>query len=181
MEIQEISPGKKDATAWVSFNPAKCSFFTQPYKKYDNVTNAASAAWNHVVNCAETNFQIRGDGPTFPEGNMACMDYMSIIEAKMTKCGGLDFETNIEWLLTSLVETAMASRVEFFTSLLASHNLTTKKDDEEQFGVNVPLLRLIANGQIFNTNFFHPRNNLIQANEESKRCQELLNRWIRSS
>ena len=181
MEIQETNPGKKDAQAWVTFSPAKCSFCTQPYKRYENVANAAAAAWNHVVNCAETNFQIKGDGPTFPEENMECMDYMSIIEAKMTKCGGLDFETNIEWLLTSLVETAISSRVEFFTSLLASHNLTTKKDNEEQFGVNIPLLRLIANGQIFNTNFFHPRNNLIQANEESKQCQELLKRWTQGS
>ena len=181
MEIQEQSPGKKDAQAWVSFSPAKCTFCTQPYKRYENVANAASAAWNHVVNCAETNLQIKGDGPTFPEGNMACMDYMSVIEAKMTKCGGLDFETNIEWLLTSLVEIAVSSRVEFFTTLLASHSLSAKKDEEEQFGVNIPFLRLIANGQIFNTNFFHPRNNLIEANEDSKRCQELLKRWIQVS
>ena len=181
MEIQEQTPGKKDAQAWVSFNPAKCTFCTQPYKRYENVANAASAAWNHVVNCAETNLQIKGDGPTFPEGNMACMDYMSVIEAKMTKCGGLDFETNIEWLLTSLVEIAISSRVEFFTTLLASHSLSAKKDQEEQFGVNIPFLRLIANGQIFNTNFFHPRNNLIEANEDSKRCQELLKRWIQVS
>ena len=181
MEIQEQSPRKKDAQAWVSFNPAKCTFCTQPYKRYENVANAASAAWNHAVNCAETNLQIKGDGPTFPEGNMACMDYMSVIEAKMTKCGGLDFETNIEWLLTSLVETAISSRVEFFTSLLASHSLSAKKDEEEQFGVNIPFLRLIANGQIFNANFFHPRSNLIEANEDSKRCQELLKRWIQVS
>ena len=178
IEIQETPPGKKDAQAWVTFNPSKCTFCSQLYKKYDNVTNAAAAAWNHVVNCAESNLQIKGDGPSFPEGNMVCMDYMSVIEAKMTKCGGLDFETNIEWLLTSLVETASGSRVEFFTSLLASHNLSTKKAEEEQFGVNIPFLRLIANGQIFNTNFFHPRNNLIHANEDSKQCQELLKRWI---
>ena len=178
MEIQESPPGKKDAQAWVSFNPPKCTFCAQQYRKYDNVTNAASAAWNHAVSCAETNLQIKGDGPSFPDGNMVCMDYMSVIEAKMTKCGGLDFETNIEWLLTSLVETAIGSRVEFFTSLLASHNLSVKKDAEEQFGVNIPFLKLIANGQIFNTNFFHPRNNLIHANEESKQCQQLLQRWI---
>ena len=84
------------------------------YKSYENITNAASAAWNHVTNCAEVNLQIKGDGPTFPEGSMACMDAMSVIEAKMTKLGGLDFETNIEWLLTSLVEVAIGSRVDFF-------------------------------------------------------------------
>ena len=30
------------------------------------MVNAADAAWNHVVGCAEANFQIKGDGPTFP-------------------------------------------------------------------------------------------------------------------
>ena len=80
-----MDPGKRDARAWVTFSPAKCSFCAQTYKNYDNVANAAAAAWNHVVNCAETNFQIRGDGPKFPAENMEFMDYMSIIEAKMTK------------------------------------------------------------------------------------------------
>ena len=181
MEIQEQPPGKKDAQSWVTFNPAKCTFCTQTYRRYENVANAASAAWNHVVNCAETNLQIKGDGPIFPEGNMEIMDYMSVIEAKMTKCGGLDFETNIEWLLTSLVETALSTRLEFFKTLLSSHSLSAKKDQEEQFGVNIPFLKLIANGQIFNPNFFHPRNNLIQSNEESKQCHELLQRWIQVS
>ena len=162
----------------MSFNPSKCTFCSQLYRKYDSIANAASAAWNHVIGCAETNLQIKGDGPTFPEGNMACMDFMSVIEAKLTKSGGLDFETNIEWLLTSLVETAIGSRIDFFKSLLASHNLSTKKTQEEQFGVNIPFLRLIANGQIFNPNFVHPKNDLRQANEDNKQCQELLDRWV---
>ena len=178
MEIQETPPGKKDAQAWVTFNPSKCTFCSQLFKKYENVTNAASAAWNHVTSCAEVNLQIKGDGPTFPDGSMACMDAMAVIEAKMTKCGGLDFETNLEWLFTSLVETAIGSRVDFFKSLLVNHSLSAKKASEEQFGVNVPLLRLIANGQIFNSNFIHPKNDLRLANEDSKQCQELLNRWI---
>ena len=178
MEIQETPPGKKDAQAWVTFNPAKCTFCSQLYKKYESVTNAASAAWNHVVNCSEANLQIKGDGPTFPEGSMVGLDLMSIIEAKMTKCGGLDFETNIEWLLTSLVETAIGSRVDFFKSLLVDHALSAKKATEQQLGVNIPFLRLIANGQIFNMGFVHPKNDLRLANEESKQCLELLNRWI---
>ena len=178
MEIQETAPGKKDAQAWVTFNPAKCTFCSQNYTKYKNVANAATAAWNHATGCAEANLQIKGDGPTFPEGSMSCMDFMSIIEAKMTKCGGLDFETNIEWLFTSLVETALSSRIDFFESLLEEHALPTKKANEEKYGVNIPLLRLIANGQIFNTAFVHPKNDLKQANEDNKRCLELLNRWI---
>ena len=181
MEIQESPPGKKDAQAWVTFNPAKCTFCSQQYRYYDNVTNAVSAAWNHAVSCAETNLRIKGDGPTFPEGSMECMDYMSVIEAKMTKCGGLDFETNIEWLLTSLVETAICSRVKFFKSLIEDHKLSEKRDTEQQFGVSIPFLKLIANGQIFNPNFFHPRNNLIIANEDSKQCQQLLQRWIQAA
>ena len=65
MEIQETPPGKKDTKAWVTFNPAKCTFCSQCYKNYDNVVNAASAAWNHVSGCAEANLQIKGDGPLF--------------------------------------------------------------------------------------------------------------------
>ena len=114
MEIQETPPGKKDAKAWVTFYPAKCTFCSQCYKSYDNIANAASAAWSHVTSCAEVNLQIKGDGPTFPEGNMARMEVMSVIEAKMTKLGGLDFETKKEWLLTSLVEAAIGSRLDFF-------------------------------------------------------------------
>ena len=122
MEIQETPPGKKDAKAWVTFNPSKCTFCSQCYKIYENIANAASAAWNHVTSCAEVNLQIRGDGPTFPEGNMACMDAMSVIEAKMTK------------LLTSLMEVAIGSRVDFFKSLLVDHSVSGKKASEEQYG-----------------------------------------------
>ena len=181
MEIQETPPGKKDAKAWVTFNPAKCSFCSQCYKHYDNIANAASAAWNHVTNCSEIALQIKGEGPTFPEGSMAYMDAMTVIEAKMTKLGGLDFETNIEWLLTGLVEYALATRLDFFRSLLDQHSVSRKRTNEEQFGVNVPLLRLIANGQIFNPNFVHPKNDLKQANQENEQCQELLDKWIRDT
>ena len=66
IEIQEQPPGKKDGKAWVTFSPQKCTFCSQWYKTYDNMVNAAAAAWNHVVGCAEQNFQIKGDGPTLP-------------------------------------------------------------------------------------------------------------------
>ena len=181
IEIQETQPGKKDAKAWVTFNPGKCTFCSQSYKSYENIANAASAAWNHATSCAEKNLQIKGEGPTFPAGSMTCMDAMSIIEAKMTKLGGLDFETNIEWLFTNLVETAIGSRVDFFESLLVNHSVSEKKTNEEQYGVNIPLLRLIANGQIFNQNFVHPKNDLKDANQENEQCQELLDRWIRAT
>ena len=181
IEIQEQPPGKRDAKAWVTFNPAKCTFCSQCYKSYDNVVNAASAAWNHVSGCAEANLQIKGDGPLFPEGNMACFDTMSIIEARMTKFGGLDFETDIEWLFTSLVEAAICYRVEFFKSLLENRSVAAKKPNEELFGVNIPLLRLIANGQIFNPNFVHPKDDLKEANQEGEQFQELLDKWIREN
>ena len=93
---------------------------------------------------------------------------MYIIEAKMTKHGGLDFETNIEWILTSLVEVAICYRVEFFTTLLEKHKLEDKRRVEEKFGVNIPLLRLIANGQIFNPYFVHPKDDLKEANKEGE-------------
>ena len=134
-----------------------------------------------MTGCAEARFSIRVEGPHFQDANLMCLDIMSIIEARMTKHGGLDFETNIEWLLTHLVETAIGTRVGFFRSLLEDHCLATKKPNEEQFGVNIPLLRLIANGQIFNPNLVHPTDDLVDANEESPRCQEMLEQWIKES
>ena len=124
---------------------------------------------------------IKGDGPTFPEGNMGLLDSIYILEAKMTKFGGLDFETNIEWLLTSLVEIAICYRVDFFEKLLGEHSLESKRQDELQFGVNIPLLRSIANGQIFNPYFVHPKDDLKEANIDSGKCQELLDKWIREN
>ena len=127
IEIQEQLPGKKDAEAWVTFNPPKCTFCSQWYKTYDNMVNAADAAWNHVVGCAEQNFQIKGDGPLFQDSKVTCLDAMSVIEARMTKHGGLDFEPNFEWLFTNLVESAVHSRLEFFNSLLEEHTLASKE------------------------------------------------------
>ena len=181
IEIQEQPPGKKDGKAWVTFNPAKCTFCSQWYKTYDNMVNGVDAAWNHVLGCAEANFQIKGDGPLFPESNLICLDAMTVIEARMTKHGGLDFETNFEWLFTNLLENAICSRVDFFNSLIEEHSLASKKLNEQLFGVNIPLLRLIANGQIFNPNFIHPMDDLKQSNGEGPRCQELLDQWIRTN
>ena len=181
IEIQEQPPGKKDGKAWVTFNPAKCTFCSQWYKTYENMVNAADAAWNHAVGCAEANFQIKGDGPLFQDSKLICLDAMSVIEARMTKHGGLDFETNFEWLFTNLVETAVGSRLDFFNSWLEEHKLALKKPNEELFGVNIPLLRLIANGQIFNSAFFHPMDELKEANAENPQCQELLDRWIKEN
>ena len=123
--------------------------------------------------CAETNPNIRGDGPKFSDSKMICMDAISNIEARMNKVGGLDFEANFKWISTSLVEAAVHSRVEFFQSLIDDHQLSTKKEAEELFGVNIPLLRLIANGQIFNIHFLHPMDTLEEANNESAKCLEL--------
>ena len=145
------------------------------------MVNAASAAWNHVSGCAEANLQIKGDGPVFLDNRMLCLDTMAIIEAKMTKHGGLDFETNIEWLFANLVETAICTRMDFFKSLLENHSLAAKKLNEELFGVNIPLLRLIANGQIFNPNFVHPGDDLQESNKEGPKCQELLDKWIQTN
>ena len=109
------------------------------------------------------------------------METMSIIEARMTKHGGLDFEANFEWLFTHLVETAVHLRVGFFQSLIEDHTLSSKKINEELFGVNSPLLRLIANGQIFNHSFLHPMDTLKEANEEISKCQDLPEQWIQEA
>ena len=166
---------------WVAFNPPKGTFCSQWYKTYDNMVNATDAAWNHVCGCAEQNFQIKGDGPQFPDSHLICMDSTATIEARMTKHGGLDFEANFEWLFTNLVETAVHSRLEFFQSLIEEHTLSSKKTNEELFGVNIPLLRLIANGQIFNPAFLRPMDELKEVNAEIPQCQELLEQWIQEA
>ena len=131
-----------------------------------------------MTGCAEANFSIKGEGPVFKDAELKCLDLMSIIEARMTKHGGLDFETNIEWLITQLVVTAIDTRIDLFKSLLEDHSLDSKKPVEEQFGVNIPLLRLIANGQIFNVNFVNPADDLEEVNKQNPQCQELLEKWI---
>ena len=83
--------------------------------------NAANAVWSHVNTCAETNPNTKGDGPKFSDSKMICMDAISNIEARMSKVGGLDFETNFEWIFTALVEAAVHSRVELFQSLIDDH------------------------------------------------------------
>ena len=120
----------------------------------------------------------QGDDLLFPSNKLARMDTMAIIEARMTKHGGLDFETNLEWLLTSLVDTAVHSRLEFFQSMIDDHDLSSKRMNEELFGVNIPLLRLIANGQIFNPSFLHPMEKLEEINAEIPHCQNLLDQWM---
>ena len=47
--------------------------------------------------------------------------------------------------------------------------------------MNIPLLRLIANGQIFNPSFLHPMDGLKEVNAEGPQCQELLDKWIKES
>ena len=53
-----------------------------------------------------------------------------------------------------------------------------KRKDEELFGVNTPLLRLIINGQFFNPSFLHPMDTLEEANDDSAKCHELLEQWL---
>ena len=62
--------------------------------------------------------------------SLLCLDAMTVIEAKNDqKHGGLDFETNIEWLFTNLVECAVGSRVDFFKSMMEEHSLAAKKSN----------------------------------------------------
>ena len=84
-------------------------------------------------------------------------------------------------VFTSLVASALHTRVKFFEDLLEDHKLSMKKGNEELFGVNIPFLRLIANGQIFNKQFIHPMDKLEEANNDSAKCQELLEEWIKEA
>ena len=66
-----------------------------------------------------------------------------------------------------------------FQDLLDNHKLSTKINPDtgtgESFGVNVPMLRRIANGQIF---FLHPLDNLEGMEQDLTKCHELLDKWL---
>ena len=114
IEVQE-APAKSDAKAWVTLNPPKCTFCSFQYKTYESMAAAADAVWNHVHGCAEEHLHIKGEGPKLPDTKMICMDVISIIEARMSKNGGLDFGANVSgslplWLRALFTQDWRSSR-----------------------------------------------------------------------
>ena len=74
----------------------------------------------------ETILHVKGEGPTFQGMSLICLDAIAIIEARMTKIGGLDFEANFEWLFMAMLAEVLYTRVDMFNDLLENHKLSGK-------------------------------------------------------
>ena len=147
-------------TVQVSPNPYVCPYCQSKYKTYSSVANAATAIWSHCFGCVNSALMVRDDGPKMPEFSMKIFDSISIMEAKMTETGGLDFEANFETIFTGLLEEVLEHRRQAFQDLVDNHKLSKKASPGgkggKPCGINVCLWRLIANGQMFNQRFLHP-------------------------
>ena len=116
-----------------------------------------------------------------PAFSMNLRDSIAIMEAKMTTYGGLDFEPNYEVVLGGLLQEVLDQRYQAFQDLVNYHKVSQKVSKDgggKPFGINVPLWRLIANGQMFNQRYLHPWYDLEQLQEESDRCNALLDEWL---
>ena len=150
------------------------------YKAYSSVANAATGIWQHCSTCAKDHLKVSDAGPKMPAFSMNIRDTIAIMEAKMTTYGGLDFEPNFEVVLSGLLKEVLDQRYQAFQDLVNYHKVSQKvlKDGGgEPFRINVPLWRLIANGQMFNQRYLHPWYDLEQFQEESDKCNALLDEW----
>ena len=120
-----------------------------------------------------------------PAFTMKMRETISVMEAKMTATGGLDFEPNFEMIFGGLLQEVLDQRLQAFRDLVAYHKVSQKapKDGKsgKPFGINVNLWRLIANGQIFNQQYLHPWHDLDHFAAESQECSELLEEWIKDA
>ena len=126
---------------------------------------------------------VKDDGPMMPEIQLKIFDAITIIEAKMTEVGGLDFEVNFEFVFMGLLKEEMGHRLQAFQNLVTYHKLSQKYDPKTKpmatpFGINICLWRLIANGQLFIERYLHPWDQLEGFHEESKTCHSLLDEWL---
>ena len=185
LEVIETEARDGDArqkTVQVSPNPYFCPYCQFRYRNYSSVANAATAIWQHCSSCAEDELRIKDAGPIMPAFTMKIRDTISIMEAKMTEPGGLDFEPNFEVIFGGLLQEVLERRLQAFQDLVAYHKVSQKASPDgkggKAFGINVCLWRLIANGQIFNQRYLHPWYNLEHFREESAQCNALLDEWV---
>ena len=166
-------------------NPPHCPYCSTKYKNYGSVANAATAIWQHCHSCASDTLKVKDAGPLMPAFSMKMRDTISVMEAKMTANGGLDFEPNFEMIFGGLLQEVLEQRLQAFQDLVNYHKVSQKAPSGgkggKPFGINVNLWRLIANGQMFNQQYLHPWYDLDHFQQESQQCNELLEEWIQDS
>ena len=188
LEISESETGEGDMrqrVVQIQPNPPCCSFCESRYKSYSSVANAAQGIWTHCQSCAVDTLRVKDEGPTMPAFTMKMRETISVMEAKMTATGGLDFEPNFEMIFGGLLQEVLEHRLQAFQDLVAYHKVSHKAPKDGQpgkaFGINVNLWRLIANGQIFNQKYLHPWDDYSHFAEESQECSNLLEEWIKDA
>ena len=92
VETETGEGGVRQKSVQVCTNPYTCPYCGSKYKNYSSVANAATAIWQHCSTCAKDNLRVSDAGPTMPAFKMKIRDTISVMEAKMTANGGLDFE-----------------------------------------------------------------------------------------
>ena len=151
--------GMRQKSIQVSPNPYTCPYCNSKYKTYTSVANAATAIWQHCT-CTKDHLKVSDAGPTMPAFKMKIRDTISVMEAKMTATGGLDFEPNFEVIFGGLLQEVLEQRLQAFQDLVTYHKVSQKVSKDKRggkpFGINVCLWRLIANGQMFNQRYLHP-------------------------
>ena len=188
LEVSESETGDGDSrqrTGYIQPNPQNCPFCGFKYKYYATMANAAHAVWTHCESCAKDTLKVKDEGPTMPAFSMKLRETISVMEAKMTATGGLDFEPNFEVIFGGLLQEVLEHRLQAFRDLVMYHKASQKapKDGKtgKPFGINVNLWRLIANGQIFNQRYLHPWDNLNHFADESQQCSDLLEEWLKDA
>ena len=185
VETETRDGDMRQKTIQVSPYPYICPYCQSRYKTYSSVANAATVIWQHCSTCAETELMIKDAGPTMPAFTMKIFDTISIMEAKMTETGGLDFEPNFEVIFGGLLQEGLEYRLQAFQDLASNHKLSQKASSDgkggKAFGINVCLWRLIANGQIFNQRYLHPWSNFEHFKKESAQCNSLLDAWVKDA
>ena len=180
-ETESVERGVHQRWVQVCPSPYKCPYCDFKYKQYTSVTNAATGIWQHCITCAKDNLKVSDAGPKMPAFSMKMRDTISIMEAKMTGYGGLDFEPNLEVVFGGLLQEVLEQRYQAFQDLVTYHKVSqkvTKDGGGKPFGINVCLWRLIANGQMFNQRYLHPWYDLEGFQEESNQCNALLDEWV---
>ena len=149
---------------------------------------ANDALWSHLDECDKRTSCV-GFGPGIHENDNRAFDqYPELIEARLSKDGVLSYDSIIEESLTRAFECILDQRVRVFTELynnwgpdceqaINGCTLSHKNSDFYPTKFNVPVLRSIGTGQIFDRNFTSPFEDYVKRVEDSKTCVELLDKW----
>ena len=183
--------GRVCQSGGVTFPDSGCPFCGSPVAKshwWGSFRAAKDAVWSDLDECDKCTTCV-GFGPGIRANDISPFDqYPELIEARLSKAGVLSYDSIIEKSLTRVFEYVLDQRVRVYIDLYNKwgpdceqatngYTLSTKNKDFHPTKFNVPLLRSIVTGQIFNRTFTSPFEEYETRVEDSKKCVELLNKW----